>query len=355
MADFDIPSLRKLIVDAESDIQGELPGTDATLRRRNLNVLARVMAGFTHGMYGFIRNFLKQCLPWCKGFLLRQWAEIWAIYQEPPASATGMATFPAADGKGIDVDQRMQSDAGVEYAVVVAGVASGGSVSVQVQAVTAGTAGNLAAGSKLTLMTTVEGVTADGLVAGAGLAGGREEESIDSLWDRFLARVQKPAHGGNADDYVTWIKEAGVGATKVWVRSGLDGLDTVQVFFVCENNADSIIPSPELVAQALAYLKDPSRKPVAASVGVYAPAPKEFAPTIRVVPNTPAVRNAVLVQLNDLLTRERDLGGKLLLSHIDEEISLADGETDHTLISPTADVQCAANEVLVMGTPQWTA
>ncbi|MFX6040693.1 baseplate J/gp47 family protein, partial [Acinetobacter baumannii] len=80
--------------------------------------------------------------------------------------------------------------------------------------------------------------------------------------------VQKPAHGGNADDYVTWVKESGVGATKVWVRSGLDGLDTVQVFFICENNADSIIPSPALVAQALAYIQEPSRKPVAASVGV---------------------------------------------------------------------------------------
>ncbi|WP_287019711.1 baseplate J/gp47 family protein [Herbaspirillum sp.] len=355
MADFNIPSLRKLITDAESDIQGELPGTDATLRRRNLNVLARVMAGFTHGLYGFIRNFLKQCLPWSKGFLLRQWAEIWGIYQEPPVSATGVATFPAADGKGIDFDQRMQSDAGLEYAVVVAGIASGGSVSVQVKAVTAGTAGNLAATSKLTLLTTVEGVTAEGLVGSDGLTGGREQESIDSLWARFLERVQKPAHGGNADDYVTWVKESGVGATKVWVRSGLDGLDTVQVFFICENNADSIIPSPALVAQALAYIQEPSRKPVAASVGVYAPTPKEFTPTIRVVPNTPAVRNAVLLQLNDLINRERDLGGKLLRSHIDEEISLADGETDHTLISPTGDIQCAANEVLVMGTPQWTA
>ncbi|MGL1418965.1 baseplate J/gp47 family protein, partial [Vibrio parahaemolyticus] len=83
------------------------------------------------------------------------------------------------------------------YAVVVAGIASGGSVSVQVKAVTAGTAGNLAATSKLTLLTTVEGVTAEGLVGSDGLTGGREQESIDSLWARFLERVQKPAHGGN--------------------------------------------------------------------------------------------------------------------------------------------------------------
>jgi hypothetical protein len=38
---FETPDLRTLITRAEADIEGELPGATARLRRSNLNVLAR--------------------------------------------------------------------------------------------------------------------------------------------------------------------------------------------------------------------------------------------------------------------------------------------------------------------------
>ena len=43
--------------------------------------------------------------------------------------------------------------------------------------------------------------------------------------------------------------------------------------------------------------------------------------------------------------------GKIRLSQINEAISLADGETDHVLDFPTADVQPQTGGLVTLGTP----
>ena len=45
----------------------------------------------------------------------------------------------------------------------------------------------------------------------------------------------------------------------------------------------------------------------------------------------------------------------LLLTHIAEAISRATGETDHVLISPTANVTAAANQLLTFGGILWSS
>jgi len=352
MADFDIPPLRQLIADAETDIEAELPGRNARLRRSNLNVLARVKAGFAHGMFGYIREFLRQCLPWCKGFLLRQWAEIWGIYQNAATPASGFVIFGGLNDSFIAADTRLQADDDREYTTVTDARISNLSVVVQVEAVVAGLAGNLAAGTTLKLVNTVDGVNGSAVVGADGLRNGTDDETIANLYARFLQRVQSPAHGGNDDDYKNWAREV-PGVTRVWVYGGLDGLDTVQVFFVRDDDPAGIIPDAQAVATVAAYIKASNRKPVQASVGIYAPLPKTIDFHIKAVPNTPAVRAAISAELNDLISREGDLGGTLLLTHINESISLAAGETDHILYTPDASVVCLPNQIHAMGVITW--
>ena len=75
--------------------------------------------------------------------------------------------------------------------------------------------------------------------------------------------------------------------------------------------------------------------------------------TLRVVPDTAAVRAGVLSSLVDLLRRESEPGGTLLLSHIKEAISRVAGETDHVLSAPVADVVLGTGEFAVMGAITW--
>lgn len=350
---FETPDLRTLISRAQADIEAELPGSNARLRRSNLNVLARVKAGMVHGMYGFIREFLSQCLPWSKGFLLRMWAEVWGVYQRPAVAAQGSITFTGTDDSVIATDTRLQSADGLqEYATlsevtVVAGVAS-----VAVIAVVPGAAGNQDAGTALTLVNPVIGVNATATVGIDGLTAGTDDESMDGLYNRYLQRVQNPAHGGNAADYIGWAMEV-PGVTRAWVYGGLDGVDTVQVYFLRDNDTPSIIPDAAEVAAVQAHINAPDRKPVAATVGVYAPTPKMINFTISAVPNTLQVKAAIEQELRDLIRREAALGSTVLLSHIDEAISLAEGETDHTMTVPSANVTTAFNEIAIFGVITW--
>jgi len=111
------------------------------------------------------------------------------------------------------------------------------------------------------------------------------------------------------------------------------------------------IPNAEQLAQVQAYI-EPLR-PVTAEVHVLAPVMLPVTYTLRLTPDTSAVRAAVESQLRDLHSREAGLGQTLLLSHIREAISSATGEQDHQLLAPLADVPAANNQLLVFGGCQW--
>ncbi|NDP60096.1 MAG: baseplate J/gp47 family protein [Oxalobacteraceae bacterium] len=349
---FETPDLRTLISRAQADIEAELPGSNARLRRSNLNVLARVNSGMAHGMYGFIREFLSQCLPWSKGFLLRMWAEVWGVYQLPAVAAQGLLIFTGTNGSVIAADTRLQSADGLlEYATLSDVTVAAGVASVAAIAVVPGAAGNQIADTVLTLVNPVIGVTASATVGADGLTAGTDDESMDGLYNRYLQRVQNPAHGGNAADYIGWALDV-AGVTRAWVYGGLDGADTVQVFFVRDND-DGIIPDAAEVATVQDYINDATRKPVAASVGVYAPTAKVIDFTIAAVPNTALVRAAIEQELRDLIRREAALGTTVLLTHMSESISLAEGELDHTMTLPAANVTCLSNEIATFGAVTW--
>lgn len=349
---FELPDLRTLIGSAQSDIEAELPGKTARLRRSNLNVLARVQAGMAHGMYGFVREFLSQCLPWSKGFLLRQWAEVWSVFARGAESSQGPVVFTGTDGSVIDADTRLQTPDGREYATLTAVTIAAGTASVNVIAVDPGAAGNLDAGVLVSLVNPVAGVNSTATIGDGGLQGGLDAETADSLYGRYQFRVQNPPHGGNQSDYEGWATEV-PGVTRAWVFTDLDGESTIQVYFVREDDAAGPIPDVAAVAAVQAYIDEPTRKPLTAQVFVYPPVEKVVNYIVSAVPDTPAVRASIEDELRDFHRRTGDLGGTLFLTQINEAISLADGETDHTLVEPAANVVCAGNEFPVFGTIEW--
>jgi uncharacterized phage protein gp47/JayE len=67
-----------------------------------------------------------------------------------------------------------------------------------------------------------------------------------------------------------------------------------------------------------------------------------------------AVREQVAAELSDLLRREAEPGGTILISHIREAISTAVGEVDHVVVSPVANVAHAPHEMPVTGEITWS-
>jgi uncharacterized phage protein gp47/JayE len=348
---FTTPALPDLNDQAATSIEAELPGSDARLRRSNLNVLGRVMAGFAHGFYGYLRRFLEECLPWSQGFLLEMWTGIWGVYRKAAFAAGGNVVFTGTNGALIAAGTALQTADGQVVETTAAAAIAGGVATVAVLAVEPGSAGNVAAGALLSLINPVAGVVATATVDIDGISNGSDIESTDDLYARFLARVRSPAHGGSATDYIAWALEV-EGVTRAWVVPNWSGVGSVLVLFV--RDGDGVGANfPNAAAIALVQAHIDLVRPVTADVTVAAPIAKTVNLMLSVTPNTQAVRDAVAANIVDLFLREADVGASLVLSHINRDISLASGETDHILSAPGANVACAANEMAVLGTITW--
>lgn len=345
------PTLPELIDRAMADIETRLPGVDARLRRSNLSVLARVHAGAVHSLYGYLDNLAVQLfVDTAEVSFLDRYSSIWGVQRLPAAFAEGSVTITGTSGVAVPSGTQLQRSDGQTCTTTAAATITAGTALVPVSAVLGGAAGNAAAGAQLTFVTPIGGVIATATVAAGGLTQGADAETDASLRARLLRRIQQAPNGGAKADYVTWALEV-PGVTRAWCYPLEGGAGTVVVRFVRDNDA-SMIPDAAEVAAVQAHINE--RRPVTANVTVVAPVavPRNF--TIQLTPTSTVVQTAVQAELEDLLRREAEPGGTILISHIREAISVAAGETNHVLTSPSADVTHTTGQIAVMGTITWS-
>lgn len=344
---FETPTLPVLVSRTQSDLASD------ALRRSDAQVLSRALSGTAYGLYGYLDWISEQILPdTADEETLERIANLRLSQPRKAAQpAEGTASFTAAAGRVVDADTVMQSGDGRVYRVTESVSTVAGTNTAKLEAVDAGTLGNIESGMVLTLIQPVEGIVSSFTVLAPGLIGGIAQESVESLRARVVRSYRVIPHGGSADDYETWALEV-PGVTRAWCRRKFLGPGTVGLFVMRDDDANPI-PDPAQLAEVAAYI-EPLR-PVTAELYVLAPLQEPVVYQVRLTPDTNAVRAAVAAQLQDLHDREAGLGDTLLISHIREAISSATGETDHELVSPTADVPAATNQLLTYGGCLWLA
>lgn len=265
----------------------------------------------------------------------------WGVPRLRPKVAVGTVTvscsqqviFPAGTQMSIDGSVRWETTKEIS-------IGSGQSGALPVQAVTAGTSGNVAGGAALTLVSPIAGVTALA-VDGNGLAGGTDLEDVESWRARIIDMIRNPPAGGSRADYIKWCKAAGaayVNPIRGWLGDGTLG--------VLVGMSGQIAPTEAEVQDIQAYIDDETRRPVRANATVI---PATIVPqnlTIALNPDTAAARQqvrAALVAFYASLT----IGGTIYGSRLDDAISTASGETSHKLLSPSpnTDTQLQPNQL----------
>lgn len=341
------PTLTELISRVTTDISGRVTDVDsAVLRRSLLGVLGKSEAGAVHMLYGYLDWIAKQSIiDKAEKEYLERWAAIWKVIRKTAGFASGQVALSGTAGASILDGTIVQRQDGVQYKVLGDSVFAGGPLIVSVLALEAGEAGNFATGQPIFLLSPIAGVQSTATTA-TKLEGGVDVESDERLLARLLARIQQPPHGGAASDYELWALEV-AGVTRVWVYPLQMGAGTVTVLFVCDED-DDIIPSPAKVAEVQAYIN--ARAPVTAEVFVAAPIADPLAMTIKLTPNTTTVQNAVRAELADLIDRDSAPGGTILISRLREAVSLAAGENNNQIVTPTVDVTHAAGHMAILGT-----
>jgi uncharacterized phage protein gp47/JayE len=366
---FSFPKITRLITRSKSDIEAILQNGAVYVRRTFENATAKALAGLTHTLHQHLFYNSQQLFPdTADEANLVHWANIWlgvnARLPPEPAEFTILVTGTVTDTPVPDTTRWVRDDGVVFQADgdYVLPSAAPLEVSVGVTAVEEGVDGNTVPGDTLTLESPIAGVDADAVVEGSGsdpIGGGSDIESPNALLTRVLARIQSPPKGGGPGDYVTWAKESGANVTRAWERPGILGPGTIGIYFVQdtfdENDlfVDTLFPSASEVQDVYDYVILVA--PLNTTLAVAAPTEQTLDPVIQLSPNTAAVQSAVSQQLNDLLLRESAPGGTLQWSKINEAISLATGEEDHILVSPTSDVVSSQSQLLTLGTPSYSA
>ncbi|NWA23729.1 baseplate J/gp47 family protein [Pseudomonas gingeri] len=342
---FETPSLPVLINRTQGDLAGD------SLRQSDAQVLARTLSGAAFGLYGYLDWIADQILPDTADDTTLERIATLRLRQPRKAAqaAIGSVSFTAAAGAVLDAGTLLQTSDGRSYTVTVGGTTSGGTNTAQIQALDAGSLGNGDTGLTLFPVQPVQGIGNTFTVLDPGLSGGVAAESTESLRARVISSYRIIPNGGSAADYETWALEC-PGITRAWCRGSYLGPGTVGLF-VMRDDDPVPLPDDDQLALVQAYI-DPLR-PVTAELHVLAPVLVPVTYTLRLIPDTTAIRAAVVAELQDLHDREGGLGETLLLTHIAESISSASGEQDHLLVSPSADVPAATNQLLTFGGCVW--
>lgn len=349
MSDFPTLSLSQAIDQARNDLNGRMTGADAFVRRTVVDVVSVVWGGLLFMLYDLVSRLGAELLPDSAKLWVARHAAIWGLEAQAPTFAAGQVTVTGIVGAIIGTDAVLQRSDGWTYAPAAAVTLTATSQDIAVLALASGAAGNAIAGTALSFVSPIEQVASNAVVAAGGLTGAIDAESDDALKARTLERIRNPPQAGAQSDYERWAKEVS-GVTRAWVFPGWLGAGTVGITFVFDGR-DDIIPNDDDIEIMEDYL-DPLR-PVTANLIVFAPVADAFDMTLHITPDTPAVRAAVEAEIADMLARDGAPGGTILISRVNEAISLAAGESDHILTTPNANVVAASGHLPVPGAITW--
>lgn len=347
---FNRPTLKDIIARIVSDIETRL--NIKLLIHSILRIVATAYAGAVHLLHGHVEWASKQLfIDTADDENVEKRAAEYGLTRIAAAYATGNVTLTGTNGAIIYAGTEFQDQNGVRFASDSDVVIASGTATTVVTAVNAGSSGNVAAGSTLTLVVPIAGVMSQAIVAVNGISAGVDAETTASLVARTLDRMQQPPHGGASFDYVTWAKEV-AGVTRAYVYPTQFGIGTVGVAILADQLPGGPVAPTQLIDDVQDYID--SVRPVTADVTVWTPIAEPMAVSIHISPDNATIRAAVTASLADLLRREAEPGKTILLSKIREAVSVAAGENDNTVTVPSANFTVAANKIATLGVITWT-
>jgi uncharacterized phage protein gp47/JayE len=340
------------------DPANDEPGIDARSPNTVATTNTRITEMAMQDLYFFQGDQALELMPDTAQTNLPRHASIWGVPRVQAASATGNVVVAGTNGDAVPTDL-IFTLAGSTTNYVATNTSditiAGGTASIPVAASLAGTAGNLAAGTVLTLSSPVEGLTSlTGTVDSNGITGGLDLETPDSWRANILAKIRYEPAGGDFDDYVQWAQEALPGVALAACPAGACGGGVVSVVVMMGVYSPSPTPGAPQVLTGFApptsgqlaviqsyigvFGQPGGKRPVTANVTVYAGTLNPVNVTLHLNPDTPTIRAAASAALALSFLQDAALGGTTYLSRLNNAVSSSDGETSHEMSVPAADV-----------------
>jgi uncharacterized phage protein gp47/JayE len=343
---FTRPTLNELEDQVFQDLRSNLPNGDRLERYDKLAVLSTAYAGMVHGEYGYLQYLVDQLfVQTMDATFIELEADKYGIARIKAVKATGTVTATGTNAVTIPTATTITRGDGQEFTTTADATIAAGSATVSVEAKIAGADGNTSVSTVMTFSNPIAGV--DSEVTTISITGGANEETDEELRTRVLGRTQNGPLYGKASDYEQWAKEVS-GVTHVFTTE-VPG--AVIVYFMMYDTYTNGIPLAGDITNVNTVIQ--SNRPAGIQASTQAPAAKTVNFNINIKPNTVAVQEAIESELKALFRRDATVGGSILISRIREAVSIAAGETDNEMVSPTVNQTTAAGEILVTGSFTW--
>ncbi|MEE8218975.1 MAG: baseplate J/gp47 family protein [Vicinamibacteria bacterium] len=364
---FERPTIEEVFARIQASYKANLPQTDPFLARATLFGILASQAAAVHELNGRLAGVVRNAFVDTADLdeLLRA-GEIYGEARDAGQGAAGVVRVTGVDGTSI-ADNLVMLDANGQRFFTAFGpvTIAGGIADLLLGAFEIGKRFNIASGASMDFETPIAGVdVGSGIVrpfGGGGFINGRDATPIEVYRASILGRLRLPPQGGTVNDFeqLGFLSQAAVDPdlanwTRVFVKIPAAGSNLIEMWAVDDSldpDGNLIFPAGSQYALAQTFIKDPVRRPMLADVSFTEPAGSGIDPAITLVPNTTVVQDQVKEEIVQLLIREATIAGSITLSHLDEVISRAKGETDHTLTSPVSDPSAGAGVILTMGTP----
>lgn len=218
----------------------------------------------------------------------------------------------------------------------------GGSLDLTFRAESPGAAYNVASGAITRLLTPLPGVSVTN-PAGWLTVEGTDTETDQAYRERLKLRWSELGYGATADAYRSWaLSDPRVEMVRV-LDDQPRGPGTVDVILWSTGGlADETVAVVDAVVQA--------RRPLCVDVRVERAAPRQvtWQGTAYILPARQAEANDALAAQQAALQRQVGIGGKLYLAALIDALMNLPGAVNAVVTAPTADVQLAARETLVL-------
>lgn len=313
------------------DISNRLPEAD-TGTDSDYGVRAAADGSAIEGLYEHQDWIVKQIFPdTADSDILALHARVRGLSKKAatPASGTvqlnGVPDSPGAAGLLVVAIN------GTRYQTTAAAtIGADGTATVAAVALTAGSAGNVAAGTALTVSSPPSDFTSVASIV--SMVGGTDEETDEELLARLLDLIRNPPAGGNQYDFRRWaLSVPGVSAAYVYpLRRGLGTVDIVIT-------ASGGLPSAATIAATQAYI-DSVRPVTAKNALVIAPAIVAIDHDVNIDGMAIATAQPLIQAALAAYFAQLSPGDTYVRSKASATISDIEGITDSLLVTPTANV-----------------
>lgn len=328
----------------------ELTGLSA-LGDGDMTVRFYAVAAELYSLYVQNEWVRAQCFPQTAvGENLELHAALRGVTRRPADHAEGVIRFYLNEAReeNIDIDEgTVCLTAGeVRFETMEQGVIAAGDLYVDVpaRAVLAGESGNVAAGTILNMAVAPTAVSS--CINPEAFAGGRDEESDDSLRQRVLETYARLANGANAAYYKqAALSFADVVAAQVIPRSR--GVGTVDVVLATQAG----VPEQKLLDEVKAHIQ--AMREIAVDVEVLVPVsvPVDIELAVETAEGYDAADVAARVEesVRGWFTGER-LGASVLRAQLTALVFGLEGVTNCAISQPAQDVDIGVDQLPTLGT-----